>query len=344
MKCLIIGDRGIPEEHFLKKMKYLEKYGVVFTTLNLDKSMDDAAFYAYLRRIETQGPEGIKINNEILREIKDTEILAIHWAPVNKDLLENAKKLKIVALSRAGFENINLEVAKENNLWVVNAPGRNKEAVADHAITLFLAARRRIPYIHNNILDGKWKSFYPEKDLQNMTAGIIGFGNIGKETSKLLNGLGLKVLAYDPFEDEYKMKNYNVVKVNMDKLLEESDVIFMHARMSEENKHMINMESFKKMKKRPVFVNNARSMLVDTDALVNALGENLISAAGLDVFDEEPLPKNSSLLKFDNVVLTPHCSNTIESLMYNGPAIIGREIEGILKNNKATFAILKPES
>jgi D-3-phosphoglycerate dehydrogenase len=344
MKCLIIGDRGIPETYFLKKMKYLEQYGVVFTTVNLDKSMDDAAFYAHLRRIETQGPEGIKINNEILREIKDAEILAIHWAPVNKELLENAKKLKIIALSRAGFENINLGVAKEKNLWIVNAPGRNKEAVADHAITLFLAARRRIPYIHNNILDGNWESFYPEKDLQNMIAGVIGFGNVGKETAKLLNGLGLKVLAYDPFADKDEMKNYNIVKVTIDKLLEESDVIFMHARMSDENKGMINMEAFKKMKKRPVFVNNARSMLVYTDALVTALDEKLISAAGLDVFDEEPLPKNSPLLKFDNVVLTPHCSNTIESLMYNGPAIIAREIESILKNKKATFAILKPDS
>lgn len=342
MKCLIIGDKGIPEKYFLEKMKYLEQYGIEFRCVNLDKSMDDALFYAYLRKIERDGPEGIRINEEILKEIKDAEIIAIHWAPVNKELLENAEKLKIIGLSRAGFENINLDVAKKKSLWVVNAPGRNKEAVADHAITLFLSARRKIPYLHTNILKGEWVSYYPEKDLQNMTAGIIGFGNIGRETAKLLKGLRLKVLAYDPFVDESVMEDLEVIKVSLDMLLEESDAIFVHARASEENKHMIDMASFKKMKKRPVFINNARAMLVDTEALIMALKNNLISAAGIDVFDEEPLPKDSPLLMFDNVVLTPHCSNTIESLMYNGPAIIAREIESILKNNTANFAILKP--
>lgn len=344
MKCLIIGDRAIPEQCFFEKMKYLEQYGVVFSTVNLDETMDDADFYAHLRRIETKGPEGIKLNEKILKEVENAEIVAIHWAPVNSDFLSRAKKLKIVGLSRAGFENINIKLAKEKKLWVVNAPGRNKEAVADHAITLFLSARRRIPYIHKNILDGKWESFYPEKDLQNMTAGIIGFGNIGKETAKLLKGLGLTILAYDPFTDDSIMKSYNVTKVTMEKLLEESDTIFMHARVSDENKHMIDMNAFKKMKRKPIFINNARSTLVDTEALVEALKNNLIAAAGLDVFDEEPLSKDSPLLKFDNVVLTPHCSNTVESLMYNGPAIIANEIESILNNKKARFAILKPDS
>jgi D-3-phosphoglycerate dehydrogenase len=342
MKCLIIGDKGIPEKYFLEKMKYLEQYGVEFKCVNLDKSMDDAAFYAYLRKIETKGPEGIKINEEILEEVKDAEIIAIHWAPVNNEFLEHARKLKIIGLSRAGFENINLEAAKKRSLWVLNAPGRNKEAVADHAVTLFLAARRKIPSLHANILKGRWESCYPEKDLQNMTAGIIGFGNIGRETAKLLRGLNLKVLAYDPFVDVDVMESLEVAKVSLDTLLEESDAIFMHARVSEQNRHMINIEAFKKMKKRPVFVNNARAMLVDTKALITALKNNFISAAGLDVFDEEPLPKDSPLLIFDNVVLTPHCSNTLESLMYNGPAIIVREIENILKGNKVTFAILKP--
>jgi D-3-phosphoglycerate dehydrogenase len=114
MKCLIIGDKGIPEKYFLEKMKYLEQYGVEFKCVNLDKSMDDAAFYAYLRRIETKGPEGIKINDEILEEVKDAEIIAIHWAPVNNEFLEHAKKLKIIGLSRAGFENINLEAARKD--------------------------------------------------------------------------------------------------------------------------------------------------------------------------------------------------------------------------------------
>jgi D-3-phosphoglycerate dehydrogenase len=99
---------------------------------------------------------------------------------------------------------------------VVNAPGRNKEAVADHAVTLFLAARRRIPNLHTNILKGEWRSYYPEKDLQNMTAGIIGFGNIGRETAKLLRGLNLKVLAYDPFIDVDVMESLEVAKVSLD--------------------------------------------------------------------------------------------------------------------------------
>jgi D-3-phosphoglycerate dehydrogenase len=342
MKCLIIGDKGIPEHCFLEKMKYLEQFGVEFSTINLDRTMDDAAFYKYLRKIETEGPEDIKLDEEILKEAENAEIVAIHWAPINKDFLKRTKNLKIIALSRAGYENINIPLARENNLWVVNAPGRNKEAVADHAITLFLSARRRIPYVHKNTINGKWESFYPEKDLHNMTAGIIGFGNIGKETAKLLKGLGLTVLSYDPYSDERVMKSLDVIKVTLKKLLEESDSIFIHARASVENFHMINIEAFKSMKKKPVFINNARSALVDTNALMYALENNLIASAGLDVFDEEPIPVNSPLLKFENVVLTPHCSNTVESLMYNGPAIVAKEIERILKGEKVENAVVKP--
>lgn len=340
MKCLIIGDRGIPEQCFLEKFKYLEKYDVDFELANLDESMDDAAFYAHLRKIELEGPEDIKIREDLLKKVEEADIIAVHWTPVNKEFLSRAKKLKILALSRAGYENVNIDVAREKNIWIINAPGRNKEAVADHAITLFLAARRRIPLLHSKIKEGKWETFYPEKDLKNMTAGLIGFGNIGRESAKLLKGLGLKVLVYDPYANKNDIIKEGCSYASFNDLLSNSDVILMHARVSEESKHMINTQAFKKMKKKPIFVNNARSLLVDTNALISALEEGLISAAALDVFDEEPLSPNTPLLKFDNVVLTPHTSNTVQSLMYNGPSIIAKDIEKILKREKPQYCIL----
>ena len=341
MKCLIVGDRGISEECFLEKLKFLEKYGIKFELVNLDKNMDDALFYAHVREIETEGPEDIKIKEEILKKVENADIVAVHWTPINKEFLSRAKNLKIIALSRAGYENVNINLAKEKNIWVLNAPGRNKEAVADHAVTLFLSTRRRIPLLHAKIKDGKWETYYPDKDLKNMTAGIIGFGNIGKESAKLLKGLGLTVLIYDPYVKESDVKNEEYSYVTFDELLSKSDVIFLHARVSDENKHLINYEAFKKMMKKPILINNARSLLIDTNALIKALEEGLISGAGLDVFDKEPLPVDSPLMKSDNVVLTPHTSNTIESLMYNGPAILAEDIERILLGRKPMFCVVK---
>jgi D-3-phosphoglycerate dehydrogenase len=341
MKCVSTGDRGGPEECFLEKLKFLEKFGIEFELTNLDKNMDDALFYAHVRKIETEGPEDIKIKEEILKRAESADIVAVHWTPINKEFLSRAKNLKIIALSRAGYENVNIGLAKEKNIWVINAPGRNKEAVADHAVTLFLATRRRIPLLHSKIKNGKWETYYPEKDLKNMVAGIIGFGSIGRESAKLLKGLGLTVLVYDPYVKESDVKKEGCFYAKFDELLSKSDVILLHARVSDENKHLINYEAFRKMAKKPILVNNARSLLIDTNALIKALEEGLISGAGLDVFDKEPLPIDCPLIKFDNVIMTPHTSNTIESLMYNGPAILAKDIEMILLGKEPMFCVVK---
>jgi glyoxylate reductase len=238
-------------------------------------------------------------------------------------MLSNAKNLRIISQMIVGYDNIDVECATRLGIYVTNAPGIISEATADFTWALILATARRVVEADNYVRWGEWfrdrTPWHPLMFLGTLvygkTLGIIGFGAIGRAVARRAKGFGMKILYYDivrpPKEVEEELgAEYR----DLESLLRESDIITIHTPLTKETYHLINDERLKLVKKSAILINTARGPVVDTNALVRALSEGRIAGAGLDVFEEEPLPPNHPLTMFKNVVLAPHiASATYES-------------------------------
>ncbi|MBD5097914.1 MAG: 2-hydroxyacid dehydrogenase [Lachnospiraceae bacterium] len=225
--------------------------------------------------------------------------------------------IKLILLRCAGFNNVDIDKANEKGITILRVPGYSPEAVAEHAMSLALASNRRIHKSYIKVRENNFSlvgltgvNFYQK------TAGIVGTGKIGAAMCRICHGFGMKVIAYDVYQN----KDLPFVEyVSMDELLEKSDLISLHCPLTDESYHMINKEAIDKMKKRPVFVNTSRGALVDTEDLIKGIRENKFFSVGLDVYEEEAsnvfenredeLLEHSvtaRLLSFPNVIITSH--------------------------------------
>ncbi len=336
-KILVIGDNLFPKEGFLspsfaERFKRFEKYGVAYdaaadtTCKRWGKTPMD-----WILKIETDGPEWVDPDDEILEKIKDAEVLLVHFAGVNKKMLDAAKELKFIGTMRSGIENINVTVATEKGIIVSNSPGRVSEPVADFTVALMLVEARNIIRDSLNYTKGVWKGIDPNDSvntaLRNHTAGLIGLGIIGKKVAARLKPFGVKVLAYDPFCSREAAEEIGVELVTLEELCKRSDYVSVHARLSEETKNLIGEKEFNLMKPTAIFINTARAGLVDEDALVKALQQKKIRSAAIDVYTQEPISPDHPLLKLDNVTLTPHHAGATTDNMSNSLDIILEEVD-----------------
>jgi glyoxylate reductase len=231
------------------------------------------------------------------------------------ELLSEAKNLRIISQYAVGYDNIDVECATKQGIYVTNTPGVLTDATAELAWTLILATARRIVEADVFVRWGEWwrkgTGWHPKMMLGTQvtgkTLGIIGMGRIGRAVAKKAKGFDMKILYYDIFRlPEELEKQLGAKYVDLDTLLAESDIITIHTPLTKDTYHLINEERLKKMKKGAILVNTARGPIVDIDALVKALREGWIAGAGLDVHIMEPLPPNHPITAFNNVVLTPH--------------------------------------
>jgi D-3-phosphoglycerate dehydrogenase len=250
--------------------------------------------------------------DEVVDFVGDAEVLVTQLAPLSDGMMQRLPDLKLVAVSRGGPVNIDMAAAKKNGIRVVNVPGRNATAVAEFTLGAILAETRLIRVGHEALRKGEWRGDLYRADrtgreLNEMTVGVIGYGNIGTKVVKLLRAFGCNVLVSDPYiQLSAEDRNDGVELVSLDDLLSRSDVVTMHARVTEETKQMINRDSIAKMKPEVIFVNTARGPLVDYDALHDALVSGQIGSAMLETFAVEPVPADWPLLQLPNVTLTPH--------------------------------------
>jgi D-3-phosphoglycerate dehydrogenase len=250
--------------------------------------------------------------DEIVSFVGDAEVLATHLAPVSDAILERLPALKMVAVSRGGPVNIDMAAARRRGVLIVNAPGRNASAVAEFAIGAILAETRLIRVGHEALRAGEWRGDLYRADrtgreLNEMTVGVIGYGNIGTKVVRLLRAFGCHVLVADPYvQISADDRAGGIEHVSLGELLARSDVVTMHPRVTEETRNMINIETIAQMKDGVIFVNTARGPLVDYDALYDALLSGKIASAMLETFAVEPPPADWPLLKLPNVTLTPH--------------------------------------
>jgi len=265
-------------------------------------------------------------SEELLEKIADVEILIVRSrTKVTSELISAAKNLKAVIRAGVGLDNIDREAAKERGIKILNTPEAPTQSVAELTIGLILDLSRNICSANASIKAGNWeKGGLRGTELSGKTFGIIGFGRVGKIVSELALAFGLKILAYDPYASEEEMQKASVKSSELGELLSESDIISLHAPLTEETRNLIGENEFSQMKDGVLIVNAARAELLDEEAFYSAIESGKIGRAALDVYwGKKPSEK---LLAFgDRVLLTPHLgSSTIEARERIGKLLVER--------------------
>jgi D-3-phosphoglycerate dehydrogenase len=256
--------------------------------------------------------------DRLVELIRDVDAIIVRSKPkVTRRVIEAAGKLKIIGRAGVGLDNIDLEAAKEKGIEVVNAPAAPTESVAELAVGLMLAVARKIAFADRKMREGVWaKKQCMGSELKGKVLGVIGMGRIGSTVARIAHhGFGMKIIYYDTRKCPHELEEELEAKcVDLDTLFREADIVTIHVPLLPSTRHMVNEERLRLMKKTGILINTAMGGVVDTDALVKALSEGWIAGAGLDVYEEEPLPKDHPLTRLDNVVLTPHIgSSTVEA-------------------------------
>jgi D-3-phosphoglycerate dehydrogenase len=241
---------------------------------------------------------------------------------LTKEIIEAAAKgtLKVIGRAGIGVDNIDIKTAGAEGIKVVNAPTGATISVAELAISHMLSLSRHLIRADNSMKDGEWiKKQLKGTELHGKTLGLIGCGNIGVKTAELAKGFQMNIIGFDPFISAEDMENYDIKKIEkLEHLMKEADYISMHIPHNEKTHHIINEEMLSNMKKSAYLINCARGGTVDENALYEALENEKIAGAAVDVFEEEP-PKDSPLLSLSNIVLTPHLgANTKEGQIRAG--------------------------
>lgn len=225
---------------------------------------------------------------------------------VTRRILEAADELRVVARAGVGVDNIDVEAATRAGILVVNTPDSSVRATAEHTLAMLLACCRNIPQANHSLRQGEWKrENFLGTEVYGKTLGVVGLGRIGGEVARLARGVGMKVLAYDPYVSAERAAHLGVEAVSFDRLLEESDFVTLHVPLTPHTRGMIGRHQLRRMKRGARLVNCARGGLVDEEALQEALEDGHLAGAALDVFAEEP-PKDLRLLQHPRVVATPH--------------------------------------
>jgi D-3-phosphoglycerate dehydrogenase len=252
--------------------------------------------------------------SEMKDAIKDVDGIIVGVDPLDEEVLKEAKNLKAIAKYGVGTDNIDLDYATKHQIPVSITAGANTDAVADYTMSLMLAAARKVTAIDVKCREKDWTKI-TTVDVYGKTLGLIGIGNIGKGVAKRAKGFDMKILAYDLVEDYEFARKHGITYVkSIRDILRESDFISLHLPLNDKTRHIISYEEFQVMKSTAVIINTARGGLINEDALENALKNNLIWGAGVDVFEQEP-PSNLDLLSLDNIVIGSHCAaSTIQAI------------------------------
>ncbi len=226
---------------------------------------------------------------------------------VTADLLKAAKRLKIVVRAGVGVDNIDIPAATELGILVANAPLGNVVAAAEHTIGLLFALARHIPQAHMAMQSGLWdRKKFMGVEVRNKVLGSLGLGRVASEVARRAQGLGMKVVAYDPYVPPEYAERLNVELVPLEEVFRRADFLTLHMPLTPETRGLVNAERLALLKRSAYLINCARGGIVDTAALVDALQSGRLAGAALDVYEQEPLPADSALRGLPNLVLTPH--------------------------------------
>jgi D-3-phosphoglycerate dehydrogenase len=250
---------------------------------------------------------------ELANLVADAEHVITQFAPVNAAVIGAMQKAKVIVRYGVGVDNVDLSAARARGIPVCNVPDYCVEEVADHTLALILATTRQVVGNCNLVRGGKWGLAAPlsaMKALCHLTVGVVGFGRIGREVVRRLLAFKCRVLVYDPAVPENVVREAGCEPVSLDDVLGQSDVLTLHCPSTAQTRRLIGRDSIARMKRGAILINVGRGDLVEPGALIGALQQGHLAGAGLDVFDPEPIPADSPVLKMDNVVLSSHVAST----------------------------------
>ncbi|MEK5389435.1 D-glycerate dehydrogenase [Margalitia sp. FSL K6-0131] len=253
----------------------------------------------------------------LIEEVKEMDgLFCLLTETIDQEVIENAPKLKVIANMAVGYNNINIQAATEKGIIVTNTPGVLTETTADLTFALLMATARRVVEASDYLRNGEWKTWSPMQltgqDIYGATLGIIGMGRIGQALVKRAKGFDMNIIYYNRSRKPAMEKEMGIQYMELKELLQASDYISILIPYSSEVHHLIGEKELKLMKKSAILINTARGGIVDEAALFDALKTGEIWAAGLDVFEQEPVNLDSSLLTLPNVVTLPHIGSASE--------------------------------
>ena len=274
--------------------------------------------------------------NDVITAARDADVILLGSTPVARWIIEAAPKCIAVMCQSVGYDSIDVKAATENNILVVNNPSFEWciEEVSNHAITLLLDCAKKVKLLDGMVREGRWaeaKKAQPWMgSINGQTLGIIGCGAIGRMVARKARVFGLNIIGYDPYIlHPWLAKENGINLASLEEVLK-ADFVTLHPDLNETSFHMMNEKAFAQMKPSAFLINTSRGKVVDEPALVKALQEKKIAGAGLDVFETEPLPKESPLMKMENVVLLPHSASYSTAAFDLAPINIALEVARVL--------------
>jgi D-3-phosphoglycerate dehydrogenase len=246
--------------------------------------------------------------SEVIEAARDAHVVLCDTSPITRDVISNLRRAIGIVEYGIGYDNIDVDAAIEKGIVVCNVPDFITSEVADHAVAMILALARKLHHAIYSTRAGEWdwRKLRPIDNLDGRIAGIIGFGNIGRQVAKRLQVFQMNILAYDPYIPSETIEKLGAKPANLEELLSNSDVVSIHVPLTKETCHLIGKNELAMMKSSAILVNTSRGAVIDQEALIESLVNRKIRAAGLDVLKREPPDPSDPVLKLDNVIVTPH--------------------------------------
>ena len=290
----------------------------------------------------TIGPVGHRPDDDrqwVLDHIAEYDGVIVAKMIFDKQMIDTAKNLKIISTYGVGFDHVDTEYAKENEIVVSNCPESVLRPTAELALTMILASARRIRYYDHTLREGVFLNAdeYDNQgySIEGKTLGILGMGRIAQQVARFAKALGMKVIYHNRHQLDEKIEaELDAKYVDFDELIKNADFLSLHAPATDETYHIINADVFKQMKDTAFLINVARGSLVDSDALISALKNDEIAGAALDVFENEPHPRQE-LVGMDNVIMTPHVGSATHVARFNLSKEAANNVLSFFKDGKA---------
>jgi len=273
--------------------------------------------------------------NELKSIIDDYDGILIRSATkLTADILENCSNLKVIGRAGVGVDNVDLDVATKNKILVMNTPLGNLEATAELTVGLMFSLYRHIHNANTSTHEGKWeKAKFMGTELKGKVLGIVGFGNIGQRVAEICKVIGMQILTNSNSASDEDLNSFGAKKVSTEELISSSDVLSLHTKLNDQTKNMLNKESIATMKSTSVIINCARGGLINESDLKDALNNDVIAGAAIDVYETEPATENV-MFGAKNLLLTPHLGASSKEAQSNVAIDVANQVADFLKENK----------
>lgn len=337
---LVVGDHFIPGEFYLRALDDLA-HGLLGRVTTVDLGGSKKRQHQDQQVMEARGPNTVNLEPGLVEAMRDHELLIVHFAPVPKEVFASGARTRAVFTARTGVENVDVSAATEAGTPIFNVHGRNASAVAELALGLMLAEARNIARADRSIKDGGWRKDFPNTPVEvgGSTVGLVGYGHVGRELAQRLKGFGSRLLIFDPYVEPTVVEADGGELSDIETLFAESDFVSIQARLTDETEELVDARLIKKMKPTAFLINVGRSRLVKTADLLEALEAGRIAGAGLDVFDEEPLPADSRFRRLDNVTLTTHFGGDTTTTNRRSATLVAERVKTFIETADLSNAV-----